>query len=127
MNIQITGRHVKVTEAMREFAIEKVSSVNKYSIRILKVHILMDVQKDTHTCEINLEGKPLRLNATAKSKNMYDSISKCVEKIDHQIRNNKPNYHDKKHRMATKEFERTLVDKELDSESEEDVSFQETA
>jgi len=115
LNIQMTGRHVKITQAMKDFAKEKIETITKYSLTIVKVHVLMDVQKDRHECEINIEGKPLKLHARATSLNMYESIAKCVDKIHHQIRNQKTTYHDKKNRrMATKQFEKEIVDAEND-------------
>jgi putative sigma-54 modulation protein len=119
LDIKITGRHVKVTEAMREFTKEKLRSVDKYALKIFSVHILMSIQKETHKCEINFDAKNMKLNAHASSKNMYESITKCVAKLDHQIRNHKTSLHDKHNRVATNTFEENITDAEGEIELQE--------
>lgn len=122
MKIQITGRHVDVTDALKSYAEEKVSILEKFSQKILKIHILLDVQNNIHqTCEINLEGKNIRLNAKAECKNMYESIGKCVDKISHQLKSNKIIYGDKKHRVSTKNFEHDIIEAENASMEEMEI------
>lgn len=112
MKLQITGRHIEVTEAMKDYVEEKMDTLEKYAHKIVKVHVVMEVQNLSQKCEVNLEAKNLHLNAHAESKNMYESIGKCVDKLVHQLKHHKMNFADKNHRLATKEFEKELVDME---------------
>lgn len=121
MNIQITGRHLDVTEALKQYAEEKVQSLTKYSQKIFKVHILLYIQNNIHQkCEINLEAKNLRLSSHAETKNMYESISKAVDKLSNQMRSHKYSWGDKNHRTPTKEFEHEIIESE-------NLSMEETA
>ncbi|EKD28013.1 MAG: hypothetical protein ACD_79C00466G0011 [uncultured bacterium] len=113
MKIQITGRHIDVTDALKQYSEEKVSSLEKLSQRILNVHVLLEVQNSiNHRCEINVEANHSRLSAHAESKNMYESINKCIDKLAHQLRSNKQTYGDKNHRTATKNFEHEIIEAE---------------
>lgn len=124
MNIQITGRHVEITDALKQFAEDQVDSLTKYNIKIIKTHIILEVQNTIqHRCEINIEGNHLHLSAHAESKNMYESITKTVEKLDHQLKSHKISYSDKNHRVSTREFENKILEKEIDAEPlEEEVT-----
>ena len=106
MKIQVTGRHIKVTEAMKEFIEEKVESLCKFNHAIVKVHVVMEVQNLSHVSEIHLEGRNLRLFAKSTTKNMYNSISKSVDKISQQLKSHKFDAGGKNRRLATKTFEK---------------------
>ena len=121
MKLQITGRHIEVTDAIKEFVEEKVEFLSKHAQKIIKIHVVVEVQNLSQKCEINLEAKQLHLNAHAESKNLYESIGKCVDKLLHQLEHHKMNFGDKNHRVSTKEFEKTLVDNEA-LELEDSVS-----
>lgn len=117
MNIQITGRHVEITEALKQYSKEKISTLSKFSQKIQTAHIRLDVQNNIHhKCEINIMGKNIRLSSHADTKNMYESISKSVEKLAHQLKSQKYSNGDKNHRIATKSFEQGVI--ELNNEEE---------
>lgn len=119
MKIQITGRHVDVTDALKQFTEERVEGFDKYNQKIMKVHVLLEVQKNIHhRCEINISGKNLHLNAQADTNNMYESINKCVEKVDHQLRNHKLSYNNKHNRISTRQFEHEIIAEEEKQEEE---------
>ena len=109
MNIQITGRHIEITDAIRQFTEEQLLSLSKLNEKILKAHVILEVQHTIHhKCEINIEGKNLHLNAHDETKNMYESITNSVEKIERQLRSHKFDSSDKKHRISTHDFESKL-------------------
>ncbi len=83
--IQVTGRDVLVTEAMKSYAIEKVSKIERFSSRIIDVQITMDVQKLEHRVDIVLKVDHVKIKAQAASNDMYASIDKAVEKIERQL------------------------------------------
>jgi len=117
LNIQITGRHVEITEALKQYSKEKISTLSKFSQKIQTAHIRLDVQNNIHhKCEINIMGKNIRLSSHADTKNMYESISKSVEKLSHQLKSQKYSNSDKNHRTATKSFEQEVI--ELNNEEE---------
>ena len=44
--ITITGRHVEVTDAIREFVTKKIEGIRLDFPRIMEVKVLLDVQRD---------------------------------------------------------------------------------
>ena len=51
-NIHISGRHIQVTEAMKQHAFAKLSKIERFHNRIMDVHVTMDIQKVEHSVTI---------------------------------------------------------------------------
>jgi putative sigma-54 modulation protein len=84
-NVTVTGRNVLVTEAMKQYAIEKISKIERFSSRILDVIVTMDVQKFEHRVDIVLKISHFKIKSQANTDNMYASIDKAVDKIEAQL------------------------------------------
>lgn len=85
-DIHVTGRDVLVTEAMKNYAIDKVSKIERFSSRIIDVNITMDIQKLDHRVDIVLKVDHIKIKSQAISTDMYASIDRAVEKIESQLR-----------------------------------------
>ena len=77
MKIDISGRHFKVTEPLKEYIFSKVKKLDKYSLKVESVHVVLDVQKIHNIAEITLAGKNLRLTAKEESGDMYAAFDNC--------------------------------------------------
>lgn len=51
MNIQITGRHVEVTDSIKNYVNEKVGKVGHYFDNITSTKVILDVEKDHQVAE----------------------------------------------------------------------------
>lgn len=85
-NIHVTGRDVLVTDAMKDYAIEKLSKVERFTSRIIDVHVTMDIQKLDHRVDIVLKVDHIKIKGSASSTDMYASLDRAVEKIEKQLR-----------------------------------------
>jgi len=45
MNIQITGKNIELTDAIRSYVEKKVSKFKKYFDQVLDVQVILEVQK----------------------------------------------------------------------------------
>ena len=85
--IQVTGRHVSVTDPMKEYCRRRLASLHLDYPKIIEVQIIMDVQKYRHTAEVVLHcSNHITLEATAVSDDMYASVDEVVDKIGRQMR-----------------------------------------
>lgn len=85
--IQVTGRHVNVTEAMKEYCQRRLACLHLDYPKIIEVQIIMDVQKYRHTAEVILHcSNHITLEASAESQDMYASVDDVVDKIARQMR-----------------------------------------
>jgi len=85
--IQVTGRHVSVTEAMKEYCRRRLACLHLDYPKIIEVQIIMDVQKYRHMAEVVLHcSNHITLEASAESDDMYVSVDEVVDKIARQMR-----------------------------------------
>lgn len=84
-NISVTGRNVLVTEPMKDYAIEKVAKIERFSNRIIDVVITMDIQKLEHRVDIVLKANNIKIKSQASSENMYASIDMAAHKLETQV------------------------------------------
>ena len=78
MQLIVTGRHVRVTGAMKEYAREKLGRVVTRRPHLNEAHVIMDVQKYRHIAEITVRGKGLELFCRAETPDMYASIDSAA-------------------------------------------------
>lgn len=100
-DVTVTGRHVAVTDAMKDYAIEKVSKLERFSPRMIDASVTMDVQKLDQRVDIRIHFNNMDINSHAITPDMYASIDKAVDRLQTQIRRYKSKIQDH-HARATK-------------------------
>ncbi|MCX6357989.1 MAG: ribosome-associated translation inhibitor RaiA [Candidatus Aureabacteria bacterium] len=81
----VTGRHVDVTNSMKEYAREKLGRVMRERPHLNEVHVIMDVEKYRHRLEVAARGKNLDLFCKEETDDMYTSIDRAVAKLERQL------------------------------------------
>ena len=84
-HLHVTGRHVEITDAMKDYALEKLSKVERIMDRIIDVNVIMDIQKLDHHVEIILKAGNTKITSNASSTDMYASIDQAVKKLEAQV------------------------------------------
>lgn len=86
-NITITGRHVHVTEAMKDYAIEKLSKLERFSPNnIIDIHVTMDIQKLEHRTTAVMQFSHYKIQVQASTEDMYKSVDKAVTRLETKLR-----------------------------------------
>src|ERR1700733_14649795 len=94
-DIQITGRNVLVTDAMKNYAMEKISKIERFNNnRILEVSVIMDIQRFEHRVDIVLKVDNLKMKSQGVSNDMYASVDMAVDKLMEQLRRYKSRVQD---------------------------------
>jgi len=86
MQVHITGRHVEITDSIREHIYGKVERTLVDFPRVEDVRIVLDLQKREHFAEVLVQGKNIHVEGKSSSENMYTSIDEALEKAEHQLR-----------------------------------------
>jgi putative sigma-54 modulation protein len=108
--IQVTGRHVSVTAAMKEYCRRKVSTLHLDYPKIIEVQVILDVQKYRHQAEVILHcSNHVTLEASATSNDMYASIDQVVLRIARQMRKCKTRLM-RNHRPGRRQQARVITD-----------------
>jgi putative sigma-54 modulation protein len=85
--IRVTGRHVSVTEAMKEYCRRKVATLHLDYPKIIEVQVILDVQKYRHQAEVILHcSNHITIEARSESNDMYGSIDQVVDRVARQMR-----------------------------------------
>ena len=93
-NISVTGRHVSVTDAMKNYAIEKISKLERFAPKIIDVDVIMDIQKLNHKVDIIMKYGHTIIKSASATTDMYVSVDQAVKKLDAQLKKYKSKLHD---------------------------------
>lgn len=104
--ISVTGHNFQITDAIRDYAIEKISKIERFSTRIIDVTVTMDIQKFEHRVDIILRVDHIIIKSQASSDNMYASIDKAVDKLQKQLTRYKKRLHE--HQAKPAEIEKNM-------------------
>ncbi len=102
MNIEITGRHIEVTAALREFTEEKLRKLEKLLDGPLEAHVVLAIEKHRHLAEIQVNSRNLVLSGQEETDDLYSSIREVTDKLERQALKHKQKITDKKHRRGPK-------------------------
>ena len=121
MKYDIRGDKLVVTNAIKEYAEEKVSKIEKYlaSSDEIMARIVVSVKGKDQKVEVTIPTKNLTLRAEEKSNDLYAAIDLVVEKLERQIIKNKTKMLSKNIKNKVSEF--ILTDIESDEDEEEEV------
>jgi putative sigma-54 modulation protein len=84
MNVEITGRHVIITPAIRTYVLKRLRKFVKILGEDINFHVIIDVEKERQTAEILLKSKMLDLTGKGQTNDMYSSIMIAIEKLERQ-------------------------------------------
>ena len=91
MEITVSGRHLEITPAIRQYATEKVGKLPRYFDRVQQISIIADKQ-DNHTFNVEIivdaEGHD-RFVGRSTGPDLYAGIDACVDKLERQLTDHK--------------------------------------
>jgi putative sigma-54 modulation protein len=122
MQIIVKGKNLEVTEALREYALEKVSRVEKYLDRILKTEIEMSVERnpkiqDNQVVEVTIFSSGPIIRAKESAGDMYQAIDLVSSKLERQARKVKKKMIDRSHHAKNPFKESAAVSSEEEAEA----------
>jgi putative sigma-54 modulation protein len=96
MRIEVTGRQLEVTSALRSFVEEKISKLKRFIDEIEEVHVILAVEKYRQIAEITVKTRHFVLTGKEETSDMYTSISQTVDKLEKQAKRTKEKVIDRK-------------------------------
>ncbi len=96
--IHVVGHNLTVTDALRDYATNKLFKLERFGDRILNAVVTMDHQKLDFRTDIVLKSNHTKIKAQGIDENMYASIDKAMHKLEAQLLR----YKDKLHRHHAK-------------------------
>jgi putative sigma-54 modulation protein len=94
MNITVTGRHLTVSDNLREYAEKKIIKLERHFNQMIDAHVILAVEKLEHISEVVMNGDGVQFHGKEKAADLYSAIDLLFEKMEKQIRRYK-----EKHQM----------------------------
>ena len=86
VNIKITGKDVKATEAIQEYLDKKMDRIEKYFEGDIDVVVTIRTEKTEQIAEMSVKVKQDTYRAVTAHKDMYASIDRDIDILEGQIR-----------------------------------------
>ncbi len=85
MNLSITGHHLDVTPAIREYIHTKMARVLRHFDHVIDTQVMLSVEPLRHRAEITLHVRGKDIHCEAIEENLYASIDLLIDKIDRKV------------------------------------------
>ena len=90
MNLTISGHHLDVSPALKEYVLAKLERVTRHFDQVVDVTVLLSIEKLTEKerrqkAEVTLHVKGKDLFAECASEDLYASIDQLMDKLDRQV------------------------------------------
>lgn len=86
MQINISGHHVEITPALRDYVNQKLEKIHKKFSNITSIQVTLTVDsKFQQKAEAQINLAKAELFARSESENMYAAIDILVDKLDRQV------------------------------------------
>jgi putative sigma-54 modulation protein len=100
MQINVRGKNLEVTPALREYVEKKLNRINKHFDEALAAHVNLCVERNLHKVEVTVTVGTLILRGQESTDDMYGSIDLVVDKLERQVRKFKTRVYRKQRRLA---------------------------
>jgi putative sigma-54 modulation protein len=102
MNLTISGHHLEVTPALREYVVNKLDRVTRHFDQVVDISVLLTVEKQKEKerrqkAEVNLHVKGRDIYVEHSSEDLYAAIDTLMDKLDRQVMRHKDRLHDHHH------------------------------
>ncbi len=89
MQIELSGHHVEITDALREAVDQKLAKIASHYPQIDSCNVILTVEKNDQKTEINTHFMGADFSAEASHADMYSSIADAVKKLDSTLSHKK--------------------------------------
>jgi putative sigma-54 modulation protein len=85
MNLHITGHHVQITPAIRDYFSGKIERVTKHFDHVIDVNVIMSVAKLRQKVEATVHVRGRDIFCESTEEDMYAAIDSLVDKLDRTV------------------------------------------
>lgn len=85
MNLNITGHHIEVTEAIRSYAAEKLDRVIRHFDNVTSVNVILSVSKLNQRADATVHVRGKDIHVESVDTDLYAAIDTLTDKLDRQV------------------------------------------
>lgn len=102
MNLTISGHHLEVTPALREYVLTKLDRVTRHFDQVVDINVLLTVEKQKEKerrqrAEVTLHVKGRDIFVEQSHEDLYAAIDQLMDKLDRQVCRHKDRVQDHHH------------------------------
>jgi len=86
MQLSVTGHHIDVTEALRNYVGKRLARLERHFDNMTDIHCILTVEKLRHKAEATVHVGGGTIHADSIEENMYAAIDMLVDKLDRQVK-----------------------------------------
>ncbi|MCK9529555.1 MAG: ribosome-associated translation inhibitor RaiA [Gammaproteobacteria bacterium] len=103
MQLNITGHHVEITDALRAYVSDKLGRLERHFDHLTNAHVVLSVEKLRQKAEATIHVAGNDLFAECVDEDMYAAIDSMVDKLDRQLMKHKEKLSDHRGESALKQ------------------------
>ncbi len=105
MNLTISGHHLEVTQALRNYVTTKLDRITRHFDQVVDIRVILTVEKQKEKdrrqrAECNIHVKGSDLFAESSHHDLYAAVDDLVDKLDRQVGRHKTRVQDHHHEGA---------------------------
>ena len=85
MNLNITGHHLEITPAIRDYVSAKLERVTRHFDQVIDVNVILTVEKLAQKIEANIHVSGKDIFAESSDNDMYAAIDALGDKLDRLV------------------------------------------
>jgi putative sigma-54 modulation protein len=89
MQISISGHHMDITHALKEYVDNKFSRLERHFDYMINIHVILTVEKERQKAEATILIRHGNVYADTENDDMYSAIDSLVDKLDRQLKKHK--------------------------------------
>lgn len=85
MQLSISGHHIDLSDALRDYVTAKVKKLERHYDHITNLHVVLSVEKLDQRAEATAHVSGAELFADAVADDLYAAIDMLLDKLDRQV------------------------------------------
>jgi len=97
MNLNVSGHHLDVTPALRDYVRDKLGRVTRHFDHVIDAHVVLSVDKLRQKAEVTLHVRGKDIHCACEEQDLYAAIDLLIDKLDRQVLKYKDKRQDRSH------------------------------
>lgn len=102
MNLMISGHHLELTPAIRDYVRSKLERITRHFDHVIDIAVILGVEKPAEKdkrqrAEVNLRLRGNVIHVESFAEDMYAAIDRLIDKLDRQVLRYKTRLQDYQH------------------------------
>lgn len=89
IRVTVTFRHTEPTEALKQYAEEKIHRLGKYFSKALDAHVVLSVESKRQTAEVELHTHGDTIHGKEQTDDLYSAIDLVTDNLKRQVQKRK--------------------------------------